>query len=357
MILSLVFLTTLAALELLRRYAAPLGLVAHPGAHRQHGQPTPLVGGLGIFAGVTLGACLLPLEPAVRQALLVPGAVLVAVGIRDDVREVSFIARFVAQALAVSFLALLADVSLQNLGYLFNTEYPLYLGRWGMALTVFAATGVINALNMSDGLDGLAGGLSLVTCGALLCAAFLAGQLAYVPMLGIVVAALAAFMLYNLRLPRLGAARLYLGNTGSLLLGFLLAWLLIGMSQGATRALAPVTALWLFALPLFDAVGALLRRPLAGRSPFGADRSHHHHYLIDLGLGVNQTLAVLLSAALGLAAVGLILEFCGVPEHISFYAFLTLFVMHVGGMRWLAGYLHQRRDPSHGSSEVESGGC
>lgn len=335
MIFVMVFVATIVVLEALRRHAGYFGLVSYPGAHRRHTQPTPLVGGVGIFTGVAVGVWLLPVDQSIRHAVLAAGTVLVAVGVWDDIWEASFTFRFVAQAVAVSLLAYIADISLRELGHIFDTAHPMALGRWGVALTIFAAVGVINAVNMSDGLDGLAGGLTLVTCGALLLAANITGQLAYAPFLGVVVAALAGFMLYNARIPGLGPARLYLGDAGSLLVGFLLAWFLIAMTQGETRALAPVTALWIFALPLFDAVAALLRRPIQGRSPFRADRTHYHHYLRDLGLSVNQTLVTALAAAVALASIGLYCERSGVPEHVMFYAFMVLFALYFALMRYL----------------------
>jgi len=353
----LVFLATVAALELLRRHAGRVGLVAHPGAHRLHARPTPLVGGLGVFAGIVAGVYLLPMDPHIRLAVLSAGAVLVAAGAWDDIKEASFGARFLAQALAVSLLAYIADVSLRELGFIFDASHPMALGRWGIALTIFAAVGVINAVNMSDGLDGLAGGLSLVTCTALLFASYASGQIAYAPFLGVVIAALAGFLLYNVRIPGFGAARLYLGDAGSLLVGFLLAWFLIAMSQGEARALAPVTALWIFALPLLDTVAALLRRPLQGRSPFHADRTHYHHYLRELGLSVNQTLLLTLSVAAGLAAFGLYGEFRGVPEHLMFYTFLVLFGVYTALMLYLDANIERLvRQDSMRAGDAEAGG-
>ncbi|HSH42891.1 MAG TPA: MraY family glycosyltransferase [Arenicellales bacterium] len=335
MIFVVVFVATIAALEVLRHRAGRLGLMSYPGAHRLHSSPTPLVGGLGVFAGLAIGVWLLPMDPSIRQAALLSGGLLVAVGAWDDIFEASFRVRFLAQALAVSMLAFTADVSLRELGYIFDTAHPMALGRWGMALTIFAAVGLINAVNMSDGLDGLAGGLSLVSCTALLAASWLSGQHAYTPLLGVVTAALAGFLLYNARLPGLGAARLYLGDAGSLLIGFILAWFLIAMTQGEGRALAPVTALWILALPLFDTVAALLRRPLQGRSPFHADRTHYHHYLRELGLSVNQILLLSLAVAAGLAALGLYFEARQAPEHLRFYAFLALFGAYFALMLFL----------------------
>jgi len=323
-----VFLVTVIALELLRRNARKLGLVSLPGAHRRHTQPTPLVGGLGIFAGILVGVWLLPVSQDTRTAVIYCGTLLVVIGVWDDAREASFAIRFAAQALAVGLLAWVVDVSLRDLGYIFHSDFPTALGRWGIALTIFSAVGVINSVNMSDGLDGLAGTLSLVTCIALLAASVVTHHLGYASFLGVLISALAAFMLYNARIPGFGAARLYLGDAGSLLVGFMLAWFLIGMTQGQDRVMAPVTALWIFALPLFDAVASLLRRPIRGRSPFHADRTHYHHYLQDYGWSVNQTLGLAVLASGGLAAIGLVSEFKGVSEQVMFFSFLGLFALY-----------------------------
>ncbi|MBS1270367.1 MAG: Undecaprenyl-phosphate alpha-N-acetylglucosaminyl 1-phosphate transferase [Gammaproteobacteria bacterium] len=330
MAILLVFLATLVVLEGLRRNAGQIGLMSIPGAHRRHSCPTPLVGGIGVFAGIMLGLWLLPFQQEVRVAMALAGTILVVTGIWDDILEAQFAVRFAAQALAVGVIAWMADVSLRDLGYILNTNHSVSLGQWSIALTIFAAVGVINAINMSDGLDGLAGGLSLVTCSALLIACYTAGKLEYVPLVAIVIAALLAIMFFNARrIFGLGAARVYLGNTGSLLVGFLLAWLLIATTQGEGRVMAPVTALWVFALPLFDAVAVLLRRPIQGRSPFHADRRHYHHYLLDDGFSVNQTLVISIFSAVVLAGIGLSAEVNEVPEHVMFYTFLILFAVYL----------------------------
>lgn len=350
MVYLTVLVTTILVLEVLRRGAGHFGLISYPGAHRHHTRPTPLVGGIGIYIGLVVGILLLPVEANVSMTLILAGAVLVGTGAWDDIHEISFVPRFVAQALAVAILAWFADVSLRDLGRIVGPEQVFLLGRWGIALTIFSAVGVINAVNMSDGLDGLAGGLTLVACAGLLAGSYITGVLDYVPFVGIVMAAVGGFLVFNARLPGLGAARLYLGDAGSLLIGFILAWLLIAMTQGATRVVAPVTALWIFALPLFDAVSALLRRPLVGRSPFLADRTHYHHYLREHGFSVNQTLLISIAAAGALALVGLIAEASGVPEYVMFYAFLGLFLVYFSVVCYLGGRF-DRRHPER--TEVE----
>lgn len=147
-----------------------------------------------------------------------------------------------------------------------------------------------------------------------------------------------AFLLFNLRLR--GRALVFMGDAGSLFLGFVLTWFLVALSQGEQRLLAPVTALWLFALPLVDTLSMLARRMLRGRSPFLADQEHFHHILLAAGFGPGQTLVLMLLLALAAACIGLAGHFLGVSEHWMFFGFLGLLALH---FRMIMRTWHQRR--------------
>jgi UDP-GlcNAc:undecaprenyl-phosphate GlcNAc-1-phosphate transferase len=135
-----------------------------------------------------------------------------------------------------------------------------------------------------------------------------------------------AFLLFNVRIS--GRALVFMGDAGSMFLGLVLAWLLIGFSQGEGRLMSPATALWIFAVPLIDTVSLMLRRMICGRSPFEADREHFHHILRAAGFSRKQTLALVLTLALTAAAVGLGGFFLGVSEHWMFFGFLSVFGLH-----------------------------
>ncbi|MGI9317446.1 MAG: hypothetical protein ACR2QW_08960, partial [bacterium] len=124
-------------------------------------------------------------------------------------------------------------------------------------------------------------------------------------------------------------------------LGLMLAWLLIGHSQGSQRAFAPVVALWMLAIPLFDAVGVLLRRSIRRGSPFHADWLHTHHLLLRLGMTVNQTLALMFGVAVLFSLIGILLFLSGLPEHYMFYLFMGLFACYVLLMEWGEHYLRR----------------
>ncbi|MDH3468943.1 MAG: hypothetical protein OES26_24165, partial [Gammaproteobacteria bacterium] len=133
---------------------------------------------------------------------------------------------------------------------------------------------------------------------------------------------------------------------GSLFLGFLLCWFLIGLSQGEDRAIRPVTALWIIAIPLFDTVGVMLRRILERSSPFQADRTHYHHILRDLGLESRTTLLVVVASAAVFGVIGLAGEYLPIPESIMFYGFLTGFACYFVGSSLLVGKLRKARSVS-----------
>lgn len=192
-----------------------------------------------------------------------------------------------------------------------------------MPLTVFALVGVMNAMNMADGLDGLAGALALAACLNFGAAASLAGHAPEFAAISIAAGAAVGFLLFNSRSPWRARAAVFMGDTGSLLLGLLLAWFAVRLAIAERPALAPIAAVWIVALPIGDTVTIMLRRLLRGKSPFSADREHLHHILLALGLSAGQAVAALfaLSCALGFAALAA--GWAGVPDYVLFYLYVA----------------------------------
>lgn len=323
---AMAFSITTLLLWILVPTAARIGLVDHPGGHRHHTQPTPLVGGIAMVMAFMLAALAsgLPLSPF--RAFFAGALILVMVGILDDMRELSPRSRFLAQLGASFLMAIEADVVISDLGYLLVPDFRLTLGVMAIPFTLFAATGLMNAVNMSDGIDGLSASLALVTLSALVLIAITGGQGARASLLVPLIAALLAFLLFNLR-PR-GHALVFMGDAGSLFLGFVLCWFLIRFSQGPNRLMAPVTALWLVALPLIDTLVIMTRRIAKGRSPFRADRQHCHHILLAAGFSPKQSLGILILLALSTAGIGLAGHFLRVPEYLMFWGFVVLFGLY-----------------------------
>ncbi len=325
--LLLVFLLTLGSALVLEKYAKKLNLLAHPGEHRQHLRPTPMVGGLAILIGLVLGNAIFN-NDFVR---LLPALVLLsAVGAVDDRYTLPSWVRFLAQAVAAYLMIALTGVKLVTLGSLTQGS-EMWLGAWSVPMTIFATIGVINAVNMSDGHDGLAGSLVLLVLAALL---LFPHAPSGASLIMVAIAALCAFLTLNGRLRR-SRARIFMGDAGSTVLGLLLAYLLIQGSQ-IEGGMHPVTALWLLVLPLIDAVAVLIVRPLNGRSPFSADRIHYHHQLVDRGFSVNNTVIVAAMLQAGFALFGFWAWQQGIAEHLQFNVFLTLFGLYVLNLFWFA---------------------
>lgn len=317
MIFGTVAVTLLAA-WLLSGVAERAGLQAYPGAHRQHQRPTPMVGGLAMFCG--LAYFILLFDPQLK-ALLPSLLLLVFVGAMDDRFHLASGLRLLVQGVAAVLMIHFTGAELMSLGFLFSDQEVL-LGRWSSALTVFATIGVINAINMSDGLDGLAGSLVLTI---LLIVWLIGGQ--STSFLFATVLVISAFLSLNLRIGRPNA-RIFMGDAGSTMLGFLVAYVLIINTQGPYPVLAPTTTLWLVALPLMDAVAVMLIRPVRGQSPFAADRIHYHHLIQARGFGVNQTLCIVLAVQLLLSCIAITAQFSGVNQTTMFYIFMGLFVIY-----------------------------
>ena len=317
--LIFVFVAALVVTALLARIAARLRLVAVPGEHRHHQAPTPMVGGLGIFAGLALG--ILCWSPA-NMGLLACLAILCFVGMLDDQITLPSWSRFVVQGGVAYLMIELTGVRLESLGFLASADHEVELGAWSTAMTVFATIGVINAVNMSDGMDGLAGSLVALSLAVLL---FITNT--SVNLIWISIASVLGFLVFNLRIGR-AQAKVFMGDAGSTMLGFLLAYLLIQASQ-QRAGFPPAVALWVLALPLIDAVSVLIVRPLRGRSPFDADRVHYHHIILDRGLSVNQTLALILAIQILCAVAGVWMFRFGIQEHLILLLFLVVFAFYL----------------------------
>jgi len=313
---------------LLAPAARRLGWVDRPDWRKQHSGEIPLVGGPAIFLAV-LGALAWQggWSPS-THVLAWSSAIVFLTGLVDDRRHIAVPLRFALQIAALLCMVWAGGVQLNNFGYLM-WEGWLGLGVLALPITVFAALGVINAFNMIDGMDGLSGSLALVAAGGL---AYLAGRGGFVEEHGvllIVMGAVLGFLLLNFRFPWREKALVFLGDSGSSWLGFVLAWFFIALSQddpvaGVQRAYAPIIAVWLFGLPLMDTTYVMIRRARERKPIFGADHHHLHHVFLRSGFSVRQTWAAMVGAAVAMAMVGIWAELRGWPEWGMFYLYLAL---------------------------------
>jgi UDP-GlcNAc:undecaprenyl-phosphate/decaprenyl-phosphate GlcNAc-1-phosphate transferase len=313
---------TASAIPMLARAAAGWGLLAHAGPRKSHEGAVPAVGGIAMGAAFLVTYACAGLAASLSLPLAAAVFITLAGGVLDDRHELRSLPKFGFQIAATALLAASGDALLTNLGHLMSPQL-FTLGRWSIPLSVFALVGVMNALNMADGLDGLAGALALAACVNFGIAASLAGRAPEFTVICIAAGAAFGFLLFNARSPWRQQAAVFMGDCGSLLLGLLLGWFAVRLATAERPALAPITAVWILALPIGDTVTLLVRRTLRGRSPFRADRQHLHHILIALGLSPGQAVAVLVFLSFALGAAGLAAEALKVPEFLMFYLYIA----------------------------------
>jgi len=295
--------TSAAGIVVMRRFALALGLVDRPDQRKQHLGEVPLVGGLAIFTGVIAGAACYGAFDGFERSLLGTAAVLALLGALDDRFGLSVRDRLLIQTIAILAVIASTGVYIHTLGHIFG--HDVVLGWLGVPMTVLAVIGLVNAFNMMDGIDGLAGSLTLVSIAAVVLFASPMPLRGVIMLLALLAAATLPYLLVNLGFV---GGKVFLGDAGSTLIGYLLAWVLIYLSQLPETHLSPVDVLWCVALPVLDTLAVMYRRMRAGQSPFKPDRGHIHHILQGAGLGPRATLIALVVFAVILASIGAIVS-------------------------------------------------
>jgi UDP-GlcNAc:undecaprenyl-phosphate GlcNAc-1-phosphate transferase len=334
-VVAVAFLATVAAVPVIARFAFSRRLLDFPdGARRSHAAAVPRLGGVAVFFGLLCAAAAgiiigpMHLAPNAR-ALLAACSILFGIGLVDDLRGVPPILKLLGQTLA-ALIVCQDGFAIRVLD--FPPNYAVHLGYLAVPITVLWLVGVSNAFNLIDGLDGLAGGVGVIVVAAIGASSAVLGN-ATVPFYAAALGgALLGFLRYN-RPP----ARIFLGDSGSLVVGFLLAFLAV---KGATRAdgtLLTVVPIFALSYPLLDTGISMLRRWLRGHPLSRADGRHIHHQLRALGLSPRRALAVVFAQSAGVAALGLCVTFAPPAATLAVTAaggaiFVLIFVY---GIRWL----------------------
>ncbi|WP_353252957.1 undecaprenyl/decaprenyl-phosphate alpha-N-acetylglucosaminyl 1-phosphate transferase [Salinisphaera sp. PC39] len=324
----LAFLTVIALIQLLRPLARRFGHVDRPGGRKQHLKEIPLCGGLGIVPVVMLYGGLFSDYPGMLGLGLALASITV-LGVFDDRVHVPAPRRLAIEiAIVVFFMCWLEGVALYSLGPIFGGHQQVVTGGLAVGFTVFAVVSLVNGINMIDGLDGLAGSFAAMVF-AILAAGAVADGSPAAPVLLFLLAGTAAFLVFNLRTPLRHSASVFLGDAGSLALGFAMVWFAVDLSQGEQPVFRPITMVWIFALPVWDTTYLVARRLMRGESPFKADRSHFHHLLLEAGMPPGIATLTWLAMAAIPAVVGLLAEALGAPEVALAIGFVLAFFVFV----------------------------
>jgi UDP-GlcNAc:undecaprenyl-phosphate GlcNAc-1-phosphate transferase len=337
--LAITCLATVLLVEFLRGVAPALSLIDRPGGRKRHCAPTPLIGGVAM--ALALGICWV-LTPALRPhwAIWVGFFTLVTLGLIDDRTPLSPRLKLGVQALAGLLVVSYGGLSLPDLGQLAPGWEP-QLGWFATPLAVFAILSVINGINMSDGVDGLAGSLSLNAVLALGVAAALAGGVREGAVVLVLGAALVGFLFFNLPLPGGRSARVFMGDAGSLAIGFLIACFALWFTDPDGLRVPHAVALWACAVPLLDGLIVIIRRLMLGGALTQPGRDHLHHLLLARGLSVQMVLVVEVGIGFALAGAALFFWQLGVPEWMLSCAFavtaLAYYLWQMAAWRALGG--------------------
>jgi len=284
---------TLSLIPLFKSMAIGMNAVDLPNERKVHQVPVPKIGGLAMALGILFPSLIwLPSGQGVI-AILAGSAVIVVFGFLDDVKDLGYGVKFLGQVMAALVVMGLGGISISSVGNLLpaGTIIPRFVS---LPLTLVAIVGVTNAVNLSDGLDGLAGGI-IILC--FLCLSYLAyslGMMSICVLSLAVIGAVFGFLRFNTH-----PASIFMGDTGSQLLGFLAITLSIYISQN-NDPISPLFPMILLGFPILDTLTVMTGRIIKGQSPFKADKSHFHHRLMDLGLYHSEAVFVvyLLQSAL-----------------------------------------------------------
>lgn len=275
--------------------ATRIGLLDQPDHRKVHKEPIARVGGIAFAIGALVSMGYWAPHNAVVIGAIAGSLIIVCMGSLDDFVDLKVRYKFAGQILAAGVFTIYTHLSWQPFSMLLGLELPSWLA---MALTIAALVTMTNAMNLSDGLDGLAGGLAFLSFGLV---AYLAYQVDDVIVLFLtlsVMGGLLGFLRFNTY-----PARVFMGDGGSQFLGFALGSAALLLTQAERSPLSPLLVLLFFGLPLLDLVAVATQRLLKGRSPFQPDQEHLHHKLLRVGFSHHQVVLIIYLLQIGLVVL------------------------------------------------------
>jgi UDP-GlcNAc:undecaprenyl-phosphate GlcNAc-1-phosphate transferase len=303
--------TVIAVMPLLIRYSARLGLVDIPKDNRRtHKEPIPRSGGIAIAIGIFLATLLFANMTPHMQAILVGAMFIVLFGVLDDIFDLNYRWKFFGQILAVSCV-LYVGILFDRLPFVDGNIEP---NVFTYLLSALFLLGVTNAINLTDGLDGLAGGTTLLTMALIAIFGSMINQLNKALLAMAVIGSILGFLRFN-TFP----ARIFMGDCGSQLLGFLVACLSLAVVQYEESALAPMLSILLVGLPILDTLMVMFIRIREGRSPFSPDKNHLHHQIMARGFYQYEAVAIIYLLQTALLAIAYFTRYGSDLLHLIIY--------------------------------------
>lgn len=320
---GLPLLVTILFMFALRPLARGMGLIDRPGGRKMHVGEVPVIGGLAMAGGLAIGALYSYTALQGFEFFLTATGLLVFIGALDDRYDLPASVRFLAQICAALLMVAGANVSAIDIGQPFFGAF-VELGALSTPFSIVIVLTAINAFNMFDGSDGVAGIQALIALVFMGFACVVAGSMSCLPFVLGLMGCIIGFLVFNWPSRRTRNVRAFMGDAGSTMLGFSLAWLSLDLSQGPARVISPVVALWVFALPLYDLFSSMARRVTQGASPFHGDSEHLHHLLRRFGFSSRQVAQVVLLASSAFGMIGVGAYLAGVADGFLFTGWAVL---------------------------------
>ncbi len=302
---TLTGVSTLFAIFCLIPIANKIGLLDKPGGRKTHHGETPLIGGISIFLVLSTFAVFSCYFNNDWKWVLGIASILIIIGLIDDLLDIRPLYKLGAQIIAAILMMFSTGDFIQTIAYLPSGK-TINIDELGYFLTLFAVVGLVNAFNMMDGIDGLAAVQAILSIALTFTSMFiLQEKILNDIFIILLIGALIGFLISNMNV--LPPKKVFLGDAGSMMLGFFIAWMLIFYSQPPSKhGLPPSLALWVVAIPVADTLALCLRRILSRRSPFSPDRKHLHHICLRLGLSPLQSLTIICMLSIVSYIVGII---------------------------------------------------
>lgn len=321
------FLLTAVLIPPALKMAARAGFLDRPDGRKQHEGAVPPIGGLVVFPVFMLVAGFWLQDWRANGWFFGALTLTLITGALDDKYTVPPRIRFLLQFAAACMIAT-GGAKVAAMGDLFGFGV-VWLGFLSIPFSIVATVLLINAVNLMDGLDGLAGGMGVIVLGCMaLCASFNGSHPETAELL-ILCGALCGFLLFNMRSPWRGKACVFLGDAGSLALGLAISWYAIRLAGQPEPVVAPASVAWMLGLPIMDTCGQFARRVAEGRSPFSADHNHFHHLFVQAGMPVGKATAYILGIILLYSAIGIVGIQAGLPSWLLMYIWAVLLLIHI----------------------------
>lgn len=293
-------------MPLIRRLGIRFGIVDHPTHRKIHLKPIPCSGGIAIYLAFFISVFLfLSMTPDLYQkiglkviGLGIVGTILLILGIHDDKNGITARWKLLGQMVIVS-VAIGLGFRIENVTNPFGGVF--HLGWLSIPITLFWFLGFINAMNLIDGLDGLSSGIAAITSLILLGVSLVSGDVPFSILIAVLAGATISFLRFNFSRKK----KIFLGDNGSMLLGFLLAGVAIIGSHEGTKSNILLITVFCLGVPLYDAALAIVRRLKKGVHIFSPDKEHLHHQFLRKGLGQRKTVLIIYGITLLLGIIGL----------------------------------------------------